>query len=119
MTNLPTERDVAAIAALNNLFARPRGPAFVSRLRGAWARPSRWLVGGFSVGARRRRYDYLFAVSFSERKILLGRAASPRSNSTVPRKILRYTRIDRTEIEVGEKTCCFVRDLRERTRRVS
>lgn len=153
MTNPPTERDVAAIAALNNLFA-PEGktlhrtPEFVEEhladyrvLRGEDGRlagcvaideysPSvAELVGlavlpsargrGYGVLliediadlARRRGYEYLFAVSFSE-EIFEACGFAKVKLDEFPEKILRYTRIDRTEIEVGEKHC-FVRDLRE------
>jgi len=60
--------------------------------------------------ARRRGYDDLFAVSFSE-AIFEACGFDRVSLAEFPEKILRYTRIDRTEIEVGEKHC-FMRHLR-------
>lgn len=153
MISQPKEKDVAAIAALNNKFV-PEGktlhrtPQFVEEhladyrvIRGETGRivacvaldeysPSLAEVVGLAVHpsargrgygvmlideiadlARRRGYDDLFAVSFSER---LFEAAGFRKVTLdeFPEKVLRYSRIDRTEIEVGEKHC-LVRSLRE------
>lgn len=151
MISRPTERDIAAIAALNNLFAAEgktlqRTPQFVeehladyrvlrgedgkiigcvaldeyspslAELVGLAVHPSArgrgygiMLIEAIADLARRRGYDELFAVSFSER--LFERAGFTKVKlDEFPEKILRYTRIDRTEIEVGEKHC-FVRPL--------
>ena len=152
MINRPTEKDVAAIVALNNRFAPEgktlyRSPQFVEEhladyrvLRGEDGRiigvaaideysPSLAELVGLAVEpaargrgygvmlieeiadlARRRGYDDLFAVSFSE-AIFEACGFDRVSLAEFPEKILRYTRIDRTEIEVGEKHC-FMRHLR-------
>ena len=153
MIDRPTERDVAAIAALNNQFVPEgktlyRSALFVEEhladyrvLRGEDGRivgivaideysPSLAELVGLAVEpaargrgygvllieaitdlARRRGYDDLFAVSFSE-EIFEACDFTKVALDEFPEKILRYTRIDRTEIEVGEKHC-FLRHLRE------
>lgn len=153
MTSRPTERDVAAIAALNNLFA-PEGrtlhrtPLFVEEhladyrvIRGENGRivgcvaideysPSLAELVGLAVHpsvrgrgygvllieeiadlARRRGYDALFATSFSE-AIFEACGFTKVKLDEFPEKVLRYTRIDRTEVEMAEKHC-FTRSLRE------
>lgn len=151
MISRPTERDVAAIVALNNQFAPEgktlhRSAQFVEEhladyrvLRGEDGHivgivaideysPSLAELVGLAVApsargrgygvllieeiadlARRRGYDDLFAVSFSE-KIFEACGFAKVALHEFPEKILRYTRIDRTEIEVGEKHC-FTRRL--------
>lgn len=148
----PTERDVAAIAALNNLFV-PEGktlhrtPQFVEEhlpdyriVRGEDGRvlgcaaideysPSLAELVGLAVHpsargrgygvmlieeiadlARRRGYDELFATSFSE-EIFEACGFTKVTLDHFPEKVLRYTRIDRTEVEMAEKHC-FTRSLR-------
>jgi len=59
--------------------------------------------------ARTRGYTELFAVSYSDELFLAtGFARAPLS--TYPEKIARYVKVDRSEIEVGEKHC-FARRL--------
>jgi amino-acid N-acetyltransferase len=153
MISRPTERDIAAIAALNNLFA-PEGktlhrtPQFVEEhlpdyrvIRGEDGRivgcvaldeysPSLAELVGLAVHpsargrgygvmlieeiadlARRRGYDELFATSFSE-KIFEACGFTKVKLSEFPEKVMRYTRIDRGEVEMAEKHC-FTRVLRE------
>jgi amino-acid N-acetyltransferase len=149
----PTERDIAAIAALNNLFAPEgktlhRSPQFVEEhladyrvIRGEDGRilgcvaideysPSLAELVGLAVHpsargrgygvmlieeiadlARRRGYEELFATSFSE-KIFEACGFAKVTLDEFPEKVLRYTRIDRTEVEMAEKHC-FTRVLRE------
>ncbi len=151
MIDRPTERDVPAIAALNNQFAPEgktlqRSPLFVeehladyrvlrgenghivgvvaideyspalAELVGLAVEPSArgrgygvMLIEAIADLARRRGYDDLFAVSFSE-EIFEACGFTKVALDEFPEKILRYTRIDRTEIEVGEKHC-FMRNL--------
>jgi len=152
MISRPTERDIAAIAALNNLYA-PEGktlhrtPQFVEEhladyrvLRGEDGRilgcvaldeysPSLVELVGLAVHpsargrgygvmlieeiadlARRRGYDEIFATSFSE-KIFEACGFTKEKLDEFPEKVLRYTRIDRTEVEMAEKHC-FSRMLR-------
>lgn len=152
MISQPTERDIAAIAALNNLFA-PEGktlhrtPQFVEEhlpdyriIRGEDGRivacvaldeysPSLAELVGLAVHpsargrgygvmlideiadlARRRGYDQIFAASFSE-KIFEACGFTKVPLDQFPEKVLRYTRIDRTEVEMAEKHC-FTRALR-------
>ncbi len=153
MIGRPTERDIAAIAALNNLFAPEgktlhRSPQFVEEhlpdyrvIRGEDGRilgcvaideysPSLAELVGLAVHpsargrgygillieeiadlARRRGYDELFATSFSER-IFEACGFTKMTLDHFPEKVLRYTRIDRTEVEMAEKHC-FIRTLRE------
>lgn len=59
--------------------------------------------------ARTRGYQELFAVSYSDELFLAcGFRRAPLA--TYPEKIARYAKVDRTEIEVGEKHC-FARTL--------
>jgi amino-acid N-acetyltransferase len=152
MISRPTERDIAAIAALNNLFA-PEGktlhrtPQFVeehladyrvirsekgrivgcvaideyspslAELVGLAVHPSArgrgygvMLIEEIADLARSRGYDELFATSFSER-IFEACGFTKVTLDEFPEKVLRYTRIDRTEVEMAEKHC-FTRILR-------
>jgi amino-acid N-acetyltransferase len=61
--------------------------------------------------ARRRGYDELFATSFSE-AIFEACGFTKVTLDHFPEKVLRYNRIDRTEVEMSEKHC-FTRVLRE------
>jgi N-acetylglutamate synthase-like GNAT family acetyltransferase len=61
--------------------------------------------------ARRRGYDEIFATSFSE-AIFEACGFLKEKLDEFPEKVLRYTRIDRTEVEMSEKHC-FSRVLRE------
>lgn len=153
MISRPTERDIAAIAALNNMFA-PEGKTlrrtkqFVEEhladylvIRGETGRvvgcvaldeysPSLVELVGLAVHpsargrgygvmlieeitelARRRGYDEIFATSFSE-AIFEACGFLKEKLDEFPEKVLRYTRIDRTEVEMAEKHC-FSRVLRE------
>lgn len=153
MPQQPTERDVAAIAALNNLFAPDgktlhRSPQFVeehlpdyriirdedgrlvgcvaideyspslAELVGLAVHPSArgrgygvMLIEAIADLARRRGYEELFAASYSE-KIFEACGFAKVTLDEFPEKILRYTRIDRTEVEMAEKHC-FTRVLRK------
>ncbi len=153
MPQRPTERDVAAIAALNNLFAPDgktlhRSPQFVeehlpdyriirdedgrlvgcvaideyspslAELVGLAVHPSArgrgygvMLIEAIADLARRRGYEELFAASYSE-KIFEACGFAKVKLDEFPEKILRYTRIDRTEVEMAEKHC-FTRVLRK------
>lgn len=152
MISHPTERDIAAIAALNNLYAPDgktlhRSPQFVEEhladyrvIRGEDGRivacvaldeysPSLAELVGLAVHpsargrgygvmlieeiadlARRRGYDELFATSYSE-DIFLACGFIKEKLDEFPEKVLRYTRIDRGEVEMSEKHC-FSRMLR-------
>jgi amino-acid N-acetyltransferase len=69
----------------------------------------RALIAAAVALATARGYTDLFAVSYSDELFLsCGFDRSPLS--TYPEKITRYTKLDRTEIEVGEKHC-FARRL--------
>jgi amino-acid N-acetyltransferase len=61
--------------------------------------------------AERRGYTELFAVSFSD-ELFLSAGFERVPLDTYPEKIARYVKVDRTEIEVGEKHC-FARKLGE------
>lgn len=153
MISRPTERDIPAIVALNNLYA-PEGktlhrtPQFVEEhladyrvIRGEDGRiigivaideysPSLAELVGLAVHpsargrgygvllieeiadlARRRGYDELFATSYSA-GIFEACGFTKVNLGEFPEKVLRYTRIDRTEVEFAEKHC-FTRILRE------
>jgi amino-acid N-acetyltransferase len=152
MISHPTERDIGAIAALNNLFSPDgktlhRTPQFVEEhladyrvIRGENGRivacvaldeysPSLAELVGLAVHpsargrgygvmlieeiadlARRRGYDELFATSFSE-KIFEACGFTKVTLDEFPEKVLRYTRIDRGEVEMAAKHC-FTRSLR-------
>lgn len=60
--------------------------------------------------ATARGYSDLFAVSYSD-ELFLSCGFSRVPLTTYPEKISRYVKVDRTEIEVGEKHC-FARQLR-------
>lgn len=58
--------------------------------------------------AKARGYGNLFAVSYSDELFLsCGFSRSPLD--TYPEKISRYTKVDRTEIEVGQKHCFAIK----------
>lgn len=54
--------------------------------------------------AKARGYSELFAVSYSD-ELFLSCGFSRTPLDTYPEKISRYTKVDRTEIEVGQKHC--------------
>jgi amino-acid N-acetyltransferase len=58
--------------------------------------------------ARARGYAELFAVSYSD-ELFLSCGFERVPLSTYPEKIARYVKVDRTEIEVGEKHCFAMR----------
>ena len=69
----------------------------------------RALIASVVELARSRGYTELFAVSFSD-DMFLASGFERVPLSTYPEKISRYVKVDRTEIEVGEKHC-FARRL--------
>lgn len=64
--------------------------------------------------AAARGYSDLFAVSYSD-ELFLSAGFDRAALSTYPEKISRYTKVDKTEIEVGQKHC-FARSLQPATR---
>jgi amino-acid N-acetyltransferase len=58
--------------------------------------------------SRSRGYTELFAVSYSD-ELFLACGFDRVPLSTYPEKISRYVKVDRTEIEVGEKHCFAMR----------
>lgn len=60
--------------------------------------------------AKRRGYSDLFAVSYSD-ELFLAAGFERVALETYPEKITRYVKVDRTEIEVGQKHC-FARKLK-------
>jgi amino-acid N-acetyltransferase len=71
----------------------------------------RQLIRAAVALAERRGYTELFAVSFSD-ELFLSAGFERVPLDTYPEKIARYVKVDRTEIEVGEKHC-FARKLGE------
>jgi N-acetylglutamate synthase-like GNAT family acetyltransferase len=71
----------------------------------------RQLIRAAVTLAERRGYTELFAVSFSD-ELFLSAGFERVPLDTYPEKIARYVKVDRTEIEVGEKHC-FARKLGE------
>ena len=69
----------------------------------------RALIAAAVALATARGYSDLFAVSYSD-ELFLSAGFERAALSTYPEKIARYTKLDRTEIEVGEKHC-FARRL--------
>jgi amino-acid N-acetyltransferase len=69
----------------------------------------RALIAAAVALATARGYTDLFAVSYSD-ELFLSCGFDRAPLSTYPEKITRYTKLDRTEIEVGEKHC-FARRL--------
>jgi amino-acid N-acetyltransferase len=69
----------------------------------------RALIAAVVELARTRGYTELFAVSYSD-ELFLACGFERAPLSTYPEKISRYQKVDRTEIEVGEKHC-FARKL--------
>lgn len=64
----------------------------------------RQLIAAAIELARTRGYSELFAVSYSD-ELFLSCGFERAPLSTYPEKITRYQKVDRTEIEVGEKHC--------------
>jgi amino-acid N-acetyltransferase len=58
--------------------------------------------------AKSRGYAELFAVSYSD-ELFLSCGFSRAPLDTYPEKISRYTKVDRTEIEVGQKHCFAIK----------
>jgi N-acetylglutamate synthase-like GNAT family acetyltransferase len=58
--------------------------------------------------ARARGYAELFAVSYSD-ELFLSCGFERAPLDTYPEKISRYTKVDRTEIEVGQKHCFAIK----------
>lgn len=58
--------------------------------------------------AKSRGYSELFAVSYSD-DLFLSCGFSRAPLDTYPEKISRYTKVDRTEIEVGQKHCFAIK----------
>jgi amino-acid N-acetyltransferase len=58
--------------------------------------------------AKARGYSELFAVSYSD-ELFLSCGFERAPLDTYPEKISRYTKVDRTEIEVGQKHCFAVK----------
>lgn len=58
--------------------------------------------------ARSRGYAELFAVSYSD-ELFLSCGFERAPLDTYPEKITRYTKVDRTEIEVGQKHCFAIK----------
>jgi len=69
----------------------------------------RALIAAVVELARTRGYSELFAVSYSD-ELFLSCGFERAPLATYPEKITRYQKVDRTEIEVGEKHC-FARKL--------
>lgn len=72
----------------------------------------RQLIRAAITLAERRGYEDLFAISYSD-ELFLSCGFERVALDTYPEKIARYAKVDRTEIEVGEKHC-FSRKLGER-----
>ncbi|MBM4193864.1 MAG: GNAT family N-acetyltransferase [Gemmatimonadetes bacterium] len=62
------------------------------------------LIAAAEALARRRSYAHIFAVSFSD-ELFLACDFSRAPLSAYPEKISRYEKIDRSELQVGEKHC--------------
>jgi amino-acid N-acetyltransferase len=58
--------------------------------------------------AKTRGYSELFAVSYSD-ELFLSCGFERAPLDTYPEKISRYTKVDRTEIEVGQKHCFAIK----------
>lgn len=72
----------------------------------------RQLIRAAITLAERRGYEDLFAISYSD-ELFLSCGFERVALDTYPEKIARYAKVDRTEIEVGEKHC-FSRKLGEK-----
>ncbi len=62
------------------------------------------LIGALEKLAKSRGYEQLFAVSFSD-ELFVSCGFEHAELSKYPEKIARYTKLDKTEIEVGQKHC--------------
>jgi amino-acid N-acetyltransferase len=67
------------------------------------------LIAALEKLARKRGYEQLFAVSYSD-DLFLACGFERAELSTYPEKIARYQMLDKSEIEVGEKHC-FMKKL--------
>ncbi len=68
----------------------------------------RTLIASLVELARSRGYAELFAVSYSD-ELFLSCGFDRAPLDTYPEKISRYTKLDRTEIEVGQKHCFAIK----------
>lgn len=68
----------------------------------------RALIGAAVELSKARGYSDLFAVSYSD-DLFLSCGFENVALETYPEKITRYTKVDKTEIEVGRKHCFAVR----------
>ncbi|MGH7655084.1 MAG: GNAT family N-acetyltransferase [Gemmatimonadaceae bacterium] len=62
------------------------------------------LIAALEKLARKRGYEQLFAVSYSD-ELFLSAGFEHAELSAYPEKIARYVQLDKTELEVGEKHC--------------
>ena len=62
------------------------------------------LIGALEKLAKARGYEQLFAVSFSD-ELFVSCGFEHAELAKYPEKISRYTKLDKTEIEVGQKHC--------------
>ena len=67
------------------------------------------LIAAVEKLARKRGYEQLFAVSYSD-ELFLSCGFEHAELASYPEKIARYTKVDKTELEVGEKHC-FMKKL--------
>ncbi|HET8771890.1 MAG TPA: GNAT family N-acetyltransferase [Gemmatimonadaceae bacterium] len=70
----------------------------------------RALIAAIIELAKARGYTELFAVSYSD-ELFLSCGFDRVPLQTYPEKISRYVKVDRTEIEVGEKHCFAMRQM--------
>jgi N-acetylglutamate synthase-like GNAT family acetyltransferase len=62
------------------------------------------LISAVEKLARKRGYEQLFAVSYSD-ELFLSAGFEHAELTAYPEKIARYAKLDKTELEVGEKHC--------------
>jgi amino-acid N-acetyltransferase len=62
------------------------------------------LIAALEKLAKKRGYEQLFAVSYSD-ELFLSCGFEHAELAEYPEKIARYAKVDRSEIEVGEKHC--------------
>jgi len=68
------------------------------------------LIAALEKLARKRGYEQLFAVSYSD-ELFLSAGFERAELAAYPEKIARYAKVDTSELEVGEKHC-FMKRLR-------
>jgi amino-acid N-acetyltransferase len=66
------------------------------------------LIAAVEKLARKRGYEQLFAVSYSD-ELFLSCGFEHAELAKYPEKIARYAKLDRSELEVGEKHCFMKR----------